>query len=98
MKKITAAVEHNVRNAGGLGTFGNQLADLGSAIDIPAFAGLEFLVLRRGRSESRAGGVVDDLRIDMPAGTEHAETRPTVLRDAPQLRANAIAPPDCQIA
>src|SRR5215468_1826672 len=74
---IAAAVEHDVLDAGGDRTLGDQLADGRGRILVRAGLelGLEALVERRGGRQGQALQVVDDLGIDVLARAEDAEAR-----------------------
>src|SRR5690625_4205921 len=78
--KITAAVEHHLRDARLLSALGDQLADfdrrrLVSALLQPV---PQVLVDRGGRGQGYALGIVDDLGVDVLAGAEHRQARPAV--------------------
>src|SRR5579883_601241 len=73
MKNVAAAIEADFRDAGGLGTFGNQLADrlgrveVGAALDLLAELGVE----RRGCRQRAFRLVVDHLGIDVMRTAMH---------------------------
>src|SRR5690606_31876637 len=66
---VATAVENDVGDALFDGTFGNQLANLGSSSDVRALGTLATFQ-RRGRSDSDALRVVDDLCRDVLVRTE----------------------------
>src|SRR5207253_2294849 len=70
-----AAIEHDLRNARLSGALGEGLAHLSSAIAGRSGLAPQLLVERRGGGERRAGGVIDDLRIDVPARAMHGQPR-----------------------
>lgn len=92
MIEIRTAIEHDSDNTGRLGTLGNQLANRARRILVRAGLqrGLQILVQRRGRGNGRTRRVIDDLRINMLAGTEDRQTR-TARRLLPELVAKTSA-------
>src|SRR6185437_94384 len=93
MEHIGTPVEHDLGDAGSLGTLGDQLADRAGGGDIRAGLDprLHVAVERRCRGERHARLVVDDLGINMPRRAEHRKAQPPAT-GLPQLVALAVAP------
>ena len=67
MEEEAATVEHDLADAGLLRALGERLADRRGAILGRAGLALEVLVQGRSGGDGLAGGVVDDLGVDVPA-------------------------------
>ena len=63
-------VEHHLPDAGGPGALGDELADALGAVRLGAGRPLEAALQRGGGGEGAAGGVVDDLGVDVVEAAE----------------------------
>src|SRR6185436_9370097 len=92
---VTAAVEHDVRDAGLDRALRDQLADDRGRRRVGAFALLESLlglfVERRARRDRHALQIVDDLSVDVLRRAKHRQAR-LVVRHLPDLEAGALLP------
>ena len=75
MEQEAATVEHDRGHAGLLGALGQGLADLGRAVAGRAGLALDVLVQGRSRDQRLAGGIVDDLGVDVLARTVDRQAR-----------------------
>ncbi len=87
MIEVAAAIEHNVLATLFRRALGEKLADLLGALDIGRGL-LEGLVHGGGGNQGLAGGVVDDLGVDVLVGVMDGQTR--ALRGASDLAADAV--------
>src|SRR5262245_38663659 len=87
--EVAVAIEDDLGDALVLAEAGDELPDLLGGADLVVLFELALEVLREGRGgrEGLARRVVDDLRVDVPRGAEHAEAR--ALGGALHLLANA---------
>src|SRR5205823_13168049 len=93
MIHIGAAVEDDALDPGSLGALGDQLADRGSRLAVGAGLdiGLDPGIEGRGGGQGAAGGIVDDLGIDVTRGAEHRQPQ-AAFGGLPQLVADPLAP------
>src|SRR5216684_4288728 len=91
--QIGAAVEHDPRDPGRLGAFGEQFANrarrslIGTGLQVLLEPGIE----GRSRGERAPGQIVDDLCVDMARRAEHRQPHPALRRLA-QLEPGPVAP------
>src|SRR5262245_7514868 len=72
---VAATIEHHCLDAGLDGAFGNELADRrgGSLVGPGLQRGLQLLFKARGRHQGGIACIVDDLRVNVLGGAEHAQ-------------------------
>src|SRR5579862_7739955 len=89
---IAAAIENNRSNANRLRFLGNPLADSFRGLDVAARLQrrTQIRLDRRGGGERMAGGIVDQLRIDMLQAARHVQAGP--LRRPAYFGAHALMP------
>src|SRR5690606_27301437 len=77
--KVSTTVENHFGHIGGLGPFGDELADCRGTLGATAAGlALDIGIEAGSGSESASGRVVDDLGIDVLVGAVDAQTRTTI--------------------